>query len=114
LADLLKAVPTAIEATLEPAGRPTSFHLEQNWPNPFNAETSIRFQLDAPGPIELALYTLTGQKLRTLAQADFPTGKHAISWDGLDAHGHMAASGVYLYRLRTGKQVQTHKLLLLR
>ncbi|NKB72696.1 MAG: T9SS type A sorting domain-containing protein [Candidatus Latescibacteria bacterium] len=88
--------------------------LEQNYPNPFNSDTVIRFALPQAGSADLAVYNLAGQKVAQLLAGPRPAGAHVISWDGRDQTGRALASGVYLYRLQVGQQVQTRKLLLLR
>ena len=89
------------------------FDLGQNFPNPFNSETLIRFALPTPGVAELAIYSLIGQKVATLIDGLRPAGVYMVHWDGRDDQGQVLASGVYLYRLRTGKQVETRKLMLM-
>lgn len=88
--------------------------LQQNYPNPFNSSTTIRFSLPASQTTELAIYDLTGQRVAILLAGMRNAGTHAINWDGRDEHGRDLASGLYLYRLLTGSQVATRKLLLLR
>ena len=95
--------------------QPQSFTLAQNYPNPFNSATVIRFALNKSATVELAVYSLVGQKVATLVQGERPTGNYSINWDGRDDQRRALASGVYLYRLRAGAtQEQTRKLLLLR
>ena len=60
------------------------------------------------------LYGQAGQKVATLARGERSSGSHAVKWDGRDDEGRELATGVYLYRLRLGTQVETRKLLLLR
>jgi len=64
--------------------------------------------------VELALYNLAGQKVVTLANGYREAGRHTARWDGRDDQGRALASGVYLYRLQAGAQVETRKLLLVR
>jgi len=96
--------------------QPPIFTLAQNYPNPFNSETVIRFALPMSANIELTIYNLAGQKVATLVDDMREAGTYTICWDGKDDRENELASGVYLYRLRTGdgKQVETRKLLLLR
>ena len=96
------------------AGRPESFALAQNYPNPFNSGTVIRFDLPAAQAVELAVYNLSGQQVTTLVTGPREAGTYSVRWDGRDDDGRELASGVYLYRLRTGTQVETRKLLLIR
>ena len=102
---------TAVEAA---ADLPPAFALHQNHPNPFNAQTLIRFLLPSSVAIELALYNPAGQKVATLAAGHRAAGAYVLPWDGRDDAGGNLASGVYLYRLRAGDRVETRKLLLVR
>jgi hypothetical protein len=96
------------------ASLPQSFSLSQNFPNPFNSETVIRFELPENGEVELAVYNLAGQRVAALIQGQREAGSYTLRWDGRDERGRELASGVYLYRLWTGENVETRKLLLLR
>ncbi|MCP4574059.1 MAG: hypothetical protein GY838_16995 [bacterium] len=69
-------------------------------PNPFNPTTTISFEMEQDGPCHLALYDLQGRLVRTLVMEDRRAGPGEAVWDGLDAQGSRAASGVYLARLR--------------
>jgi hypothetical protein len=77
----------------------TDYVLEQNYPNPFNPSTMISFALPEAGKVTLAIYSVTGQIVRELANGDMPAGRHAFSWNGRDQSGHGVAAGLYLYRL---------------
>ena len=93
---------------------PQDFALEQNFPNPFNSGTAIRFALPTQARVELAVYNLAGQKLATLLEGVRRAGSYSLNWDGRDDQGRELASGIYLYRLRAGEQTALKKLLLLR
>jgi enediyne biosynthesis protein E4 len=95
---------------------PQSFTLAQNFPNPFNGSTAIRFSLPSATHIELSIFNLAGQQVTTLVSREHQAGAYTIHWDGRDDDGRKLASGVYLYRLKTGdqQQVETRKLLWLR
>ena len=93
---------------------PEHFVLDQNYPNPFNPSTTIGYQLRKISEIELVIYNLIGQHVATLGKEVQRPGVYQVRWDGRDDHDRTLASGVYLYRLKTGTQVQTRKLLLLR
>ena len=90
---------------------PSSFILETNYPNPFNAETIIPFVLPVSGAqrkmhVALAVYNITGQQIRTLLNRPMSPGHHRTTWDGKDEHGRPMPSGVYLCRLHVeGKPV---------
>lgn len=103
---------TAVQETRD-SPVPEQFELTQNYPNPFNAGTVIHFSLPVAGPVELTLFNLAGQQVTTLVQGPRPAGTYMVRWDGKDAYGRELASGLYLYRLRAGQQLETRKLLLL-
>ena len=106
-------VPTSIEQ--DPVGvAPSGFLLQQNFPNPFNGGTTLRFNLPQDGDVDLSIYNLVGQKVTTLTRGYHPTGTHTVQWDGRDALAQDLASGVYVYLLRTQDQVQSRRLLLVR
>ena len=95
-------------------GLPSETGLQQNWPNPFNSETVISWFLLEPGPVRVEVYSLTGQRVAVLHQGRQQAGRHQIHWDGRDDENRSLASGVYLYRLISGKTVLTRRLTLLR
>jgi hypothetical protein len=89
--------------------RPTSSVLYQNWPNPFNLNTEIRFDLSHAGTTTLKVFDLLGREVTTLISDFLNSGRHRTEWkpDGL-------ASGVYIYHLRCGSTLETRKMILLR
>ncbi len=105
--------PTAV-AEQEPQGVPQTFALLGNYPNPFNPETTIEYQLPRPGRVEIAVYNLAGQLVRTLLQAPQPAGRFKLRWDGKDDRGANVASGVYLYQLQAEGFSATKKMVLMR
>jgi len=98
------------------ARAPQAFELAQNYPNPFNSDTVMRFALPTGTDVELTVTNLAGQRVATLVRGVREAGTYTVRWDGQGDDGRELASGVYLYRLRTGgrQQVETRKLLLLR
>ena len=88
--------------------------LHQNLPNPFNPETTIRYGLAESGQVRVVIYSVTGQRVRTLVSAFQDAGAYQVTWDGLDALGHQVSSGVYLMRMTTDGFVQTRKMLLMK
>lgn len=87
------------------------FGLAQNWPNPFNSSTTIRFTLPRPSAYVLAVYDLAGRLVRRFAGAG-ATGDQLIVWDGTDAAGQHVGSGQYVYQLRAAGFTETRKMLL--
>jgi len=79
---------------------PRSTALLQNYPNPFNPSTVIPFELaEGMSRVQLEIFNLLGQRVRTLVDARMRPGAHEIAWDGRDGDGRAAASGIYIYRL---------------
>ncbi|HTY08938.1 MAG TPA: FlgD immunoglobulin-like domain containing protein, partial [Candidatus Edwardsbacteria bacterium] len=93
---------------------PQSYALLRNTPNPFRYRTTIVFQLPRPASVDLQIYNIAGQLVRTLVHGPQPAGTHAASWDGRDAAGQQVSSGVYLYRLSSPQYSRTGKLSLVR
>jgi len=83
--------------------------LEQNFPNPFNSVTNIRFTLPAPQDVKITVYNASGQRVTTLVSGHFVAGTHQVSW-----RPDSAASGIYFYRLEAGPFVRTKRLVLMR
>ncbi len=108
----------AIELDISPLDvaetpRPQEFVLHQNFPNPFNPSTMIEFELLEPDTVALTVYNVMGQTVRKLVSGQVAAGFHTVAWDGRDDSGMSVSAGVYLYRLSTGGQSVTKKMLLL-
>jgi hypothetical protein len=88
--------------------------LLDNYPNPFNASTSIRFSLAEPTLVRLEIYNVLGQKVRTLVNQSYPAGVYTITWDGKNASGKNVSSGVYFYNLLAGKHKETRSMQLIK
>jgi hypothetical protein len=94
---------------------PATFELMGNYPNPFNASTSIRYTLPENAHIEIAIYNIQGQLVRTLLNGEESSGTHIVVWDGRDNIGRNVSSGVYFFQLKTSMGIQEmRKMLLLR
>ena len=98
----------------EQARQPVGFRLGANYPNPFNPQTWIPFNLPADSnPVQLRVYNLLGQPIRTLMAGPLSSGSHVVPWDGRDQAGQVVSSGLYLYCLQartwtaTGKMVKS-------
>ena len=92
--------PVAVDPVRRGPPAPAASGSRPRCPNPAHRSTLIRFRLAREGPIDLALFSSSGRRLRTLAQGMSPAGEHALRWDGLDARGAVAPPGIYLVRLR--------------
>jgi hypothetical protein len=93
---------------------PSGYDLDQSYPNPFNPETVIAYQLPSGGHVSLKIYNITGQLVRTLVDGHMPAGNHSVVWDSRDAHDNSVASGMYLYRLEASDYSSTRKMILLK
>jgi len=88
--------------------------LNQNRPNPFNPETTISYELNIESKIELKIYNVKGQKIKTLLSEIQTTGTHSVIWDGRDNKGEMVSSGIYFYLIDSENEQHIRKMLLLK
>ncbi|MBN2829100.1 MAG: T9SS type A sorting domain-containing protein [Candidatus Cloacimonetes bacterium] len=88
--------------------------LYANYPNPFNPLTNISYSLSVNGFVSLDIYNVRGQHIRNLVKDVQSAGEHVVQWNGKDSHNKECASGLYLYRLRTGEVNITKKAILLK
>lgn len=93
---------------------PNDSYLFPNYPNPFNPVTTINYQVIRSDNVELEIYNLAGQKVKTLVNEWKITGIYQTQWNGIDSNQRKVSSGVYLYRLRVGSYILTRKMLLVR
>jgi hypothetical protein len=85
-----------------------------NYPNPFNPNTIITYELGREAPVTLAIYNVLGQKVRDLVRDELQNGLNEVPWDGRDNGGRALGSGIYFYRLAAGREVVTNRIILLR
>ena len=96
------------------AGLPEGFQLDRNYPNPFNAATTMAFRLSDAGRVRFDILDVSGRLVRRLIDTPMPAGRHTVSWDGKNESGEIVASGVYLYQLRSGPRETQRRLTLLK
>ena len=89
---------------------PKIFRLYHNYPNPFNPETVIRYDLPQPAEVILTVYNSLGQKVKILVDREQPAGTHTVTWDGLNDNGVRVVSGVYFFQLHAGDYIKTRKM----
>ena len=97
---------TAVESH---TGLPTHYSLSQNYPNPFNPTTKIKFALPEAGQTTVRVYNILGQLVSTLIDKKMKAGRYTITWDA-----HQMASGMYLYRIKSGNYVRVKKMILMK
>jgi len=88
---------------------PIEYSLSQNYPNPFNPQTTIMYSIPKAGKVQLTVFDVLGKEITTLVNEHQSAGHHHIKFDGASL-----SSGIYFYRLRTGNNVFTKKLTLIR
>jgi hypothetical protein len=88
--------------------------LNGNYPNPFNPETTISFSLKENADVTIDIFNIKGQKIDTVANGSFPAGSHNIIWKGDDSNGRKVASGIYFYKMHSGKYSKTRKMILMK
>jgi len=94
---------------------PSAFELVGNYPNPFNASTSIKYTLPQKAHVKIDIYNIQGQLVRTLSKGEKSSGTHIAVWDGKDNIGKNVSSGVYFFQLKTPTGIlEIRKMLLLR
>ncbi len=88
---------------------PSEFTLSQNYPNPFNPSTSISYQLPVSGMVSLKVYDMLGREVTSLVNEEQSAGTYSVRFDGTSL-----ASGMYLYTLRTGANIETRRMMLIK
>lgn len=107
--------PDTVQIGIPPNPVPVNFILYSNYPNPFNPGTVIRFDAPEATEVELVVYNVLGQKVRTLFQGRCVQGVNRFAWnDARNDDGSIAASGVYFYQLKTSTVTLTNSMLFLR
>ncbi len=103
--------PTNVEATHE---LPALTELYINYPNPFNPETTISFSLAEAGDVTIEIFNIKGQRIVKLVDEYKEAGNHRITWNSRDQKNRPVASGVYLYRMRTGDYTESSRMILMK
>ncbi len=93
---------------------PLTFDLQQNFPNPFNPSTTIKYQVPREEKVNITIYNILGEKVHRILNARKKPGYYEIKWNGSDEFNHKVASGLYFYRMKAGNFVKTNKMILIR
>ena len=88
---------------------PEKFHLYQNFPNPFNPVTNIRFDISKLSPVKITIYNILGKEVTTLVNKKLKAGSYEVDWNGSDY-----PSGVYFYKLIADEYVDMKKMLFIK
>ncbi len=95
------------------AAIPDFITLNQNFPNPFNPETNISYELQKNTHVRLKIYNLSGQCVTTLVDEENSRGFHCVNWNGKDDSGKKVASGIFMYTLEAENVLQVKKMILI-
>lgn len=108
-------IPVSIKDFKKDNDSPLTINLLRNYPNPFNPSTQIKITLAEYNPeSSLDVYNMAGQKINTLFSGDLNKGLHTFEWDGKNSNGIDAATGVYIYHLKSGIINLSNKMILIR
>jgi hypothetical protein len=93
------------------SGLPEKWTLEPNYPNPFNPETTINYSVPENGPVQILIYNLRGELIRTLVNGNHTAGWYNVVWNGRNDSGLPVSTGVYIYSLKSsGRMTKSHKM----
>ncbi|HTY08281.1 MAG TPA: M6 family metalloprotease domain-containing protein [Candidatus Edwardsbacteria bacterium] len=107
-------LPTGVAGAPSAPAMAPALQLAAPWPNPASGRVRLAYQLDRPGRARLAVYTVTGQLVTELANAELAPGRYQAAWSGADRAGRKVASGVYFVRLEAAGKTLTRRLTVLR
>jgi photosystem II stability/assembly factor-like uncharacterized protein len=93
---------------------PKNFSLSQNFPNPFNPATAIKFSLPKASQVRITVFDINGRQIDDILNQTREAGTHTIIWDAADKEGRLLSAGVYFYKLATADFTATRKMILLR
>ena len=93
---------------------PTTYYLSQNYPNPFNPMTKLNYNLPLRSKVNISIYNVLGQEIKTLVNEVKEYGYHSVSWNGNDNKGREMSSGVYFARITSQSFIKTRKMLLVK
>ncbi len=93
---------------------PSKFLLEDNYPNPFNPTTNIKYHIAKAGQVKIDIFNISGQLVKTLVNSYHTSGDYFVTWDGKNNYGSIISSGTYFYRMTAGNFVDTKKMIFLK
>ncbi len=96
------------------AAVPSKFFVYENFPNPFNPSTTIRFDLPEAAPVTVRIFAVNGALVKTLTTGMLQAGSHQVKWDGTNGQGKSVTSGVYFYAVKAGQKQMIRKMILLK
>ena len=112
--DIALAPKSAVVTAVEENDLPGGFSLSANYPNPFNPETTISYTLPEASKVQITIYNLLGQHVKTLVNEFKPVGDYSVQWDGTNDTGEKLTNGVYIYRMQAESFVESKKLMMIK
>lgn len=105
---------TTTTTGLSESSTPKGFKLYPNFPNPFNPSTTLKFNLDTESRVQIKIFDIKGELMKTLIRDLTPAGENEIIWDGTNDTGYRLPSGVYVYQVEAGTNIDSRKMILLK
>ena len=93
---------------------PIKYSLNNNYPNPFNPLTTIRYDLPEDGFVNVTIYDMMGRTVKIMVTEEQNAGVKSVQWDATDSFGKPVSAGVYLYQIQVGEYMGTKKMVLLK
>ena len=93
---------------------PYTYAVYQNYPNPFNPVTEIKYQLPEQAHVQMQVFNLQGQLVKTLVDQSMEAGYHTVRWNGMNQAGYKVSTGVYFYKINAGSFTETKKMILIK
>jgi len=109
-----RSTPVTVVSDHDEVVVPMTTALQGNYPNPFNPSTVLSFSLTRTESVQIDIYSINGQLVKSLVNGVYGVGVHNVVWNGLADDGHQVSSGVYFYRMRAGDYVGVRKMMLLK
>ena len=106
----LPQTPTSVEG--ENTVLPKKIELAQNYPNPFNPVTNISFKIDRTQHVNLSVFNVLGQLVKTLIDGQVTSGEHTVTWNAANMNGQNVSTGIYFYSLKTSETTIVNKMIL--
>ena len=93
---------------------PTVYALKDNYPNPFNPVTTLRYDLPENSMVNITIYDMLGREVKTMINQTQEAGYRSVIWDATNDYGKPVSAGIYLYQIQAGEYMQTKKMVLLK
>jgi flagellar hook assembly protein FlgD len=104
----------SVVLTLANVDLPKVYALGQNYPNPFNPSTTFNVDIPKISDVNIKVYDVLGREITTLLSGQQPAGSLKVKWDGLDAHGFAAPTGIYFVKMTAGEFSDSRKIMLMK